>query len=70
MKQHDNQRFFAAVNSRAVEFSSFFKAQPLGENRIRSMVQEACAANSISGVGPNDHMVMHGFRGTTTSLLV
>lgn len=70
MKASDNERFFAAINPKAVEFNSFFKAKPLGLNRIRSLVQDACKANGITGVGPNDRIVFHGLRGTTTSALV
>lgn len=69
MKQDNNQRFFAAVNAKDVSFDLFFKAQPLGENRMRMLVQDACKANSITGIGSQGHVLMHSLRGTSTTAI-
>lgn len=42
----------------------------MGKTRLRELVTEACSENSIKGLGPNDHMVLHGVRGSVSTMLI
>ena len=63
-------RFLTGVNPKATRQECSLRNQPLGENKIRYLVQNACVVNGIKGVGSKDQISFHGFRGTVVSLLI
>ena len=70
LKDNAADRFLTGVNPKATRQECFLRNQPLGENKIRYLVQNACAVNGIKGVGSKDQISFHGLRGTVVSLLI
>lgn len=69
MVEPSTERFFLAVNHKAMMVQNYFIRQPVGKNTFGQIVKRACIAEGISGLGGKLWVTNHSLRGTLASIL-
>lgn len=67
----DHKRLFLSIKrGKKGDQKSFFKSQPIGRNKMASIVKDVCRSLKVRGEGASKYMTARGLQATMVSLLI